>query len=370
MLRTTTHLQQSKQDEPRGTHGDRLTKCGWIIFGIIAILVESQPARALHPLAHLAYVHGRGHDGPGADGYATDGIQTEKDASNLAKYTFPAEASLVVGLGGRKEFCCGSSSIEVVRCCISISIVIVIRPLSNSDTERKDSANKGKTPLLHPVAEAQTLAGPLAPAPQKVGHLVEEGSGVPQQDDEELVPAKDVVPGGAVDKDVAEAVLLERLAHGGLEHVVGRLEAGGGHEQQAPGVAGARHVGREGHVEVGVLVSEEDPRDEEDASDADDAQRRQPGELPVVAHHGDGHEVRGAGEQHHVGHDVVVVGRDEAPTEVAQRDGVGGSREDLGVAAGDDHGFENVCPAGLDDLCSLFGEFLTTRSLRVSGCVQ
>jgi hypothetical protein len=47
-------------------------------------------------------------------------------------------------------------------------------------------------------------------------------------------------------------------------------------------------------------------------------------------------------EQHHIGNNVVVVGCDGAALPVSEGQGIRGSGEDLGVAAGQDDGLENV----------------------------
>jgi hypothetical protein len=52
--------------------------------------------------------------------------------------------------------------------------------------------------------------------------------------------------------------------------------------------------------------------------------------------------VGGAGDEEHVGDDVVVVGRDGAACNVAEGDGVGATSEDLLVGAGGDEGLEEA----------------------------
>lgn len=50
----------------------------------------------------------------------------------------------------------------------------------------------------------------------------------------------------------------------------------------------------------------------------------------------------GAGEEHQIRHDVVMIGNDGAAFEVAQSQGVGTPSKDLGVAAAQDEGLADL----------------------------
>jgi len=172
--------------------------------------------------------------------------------------------------------------------------------------------------------------------PAEVPQDVDKGcDDIQQEDDEVVVPAWDSVPRSAPE-DCVGSPLAQGILESCGQFAVALLETSSGQENVAHVFIGWRRVAGEFHVLLRILVCQEDARDDKDTGTDESSEKSKPGPLPIVPHNGDGHEMSGAGEKHHVRHDIVVIGDDGAAFKVAQSQGVGTTSEDLGIAAADD----------------------------------
>lgn len=115
-------------------------------------------------------------------------------------------------------------------------------------------------------------------------------------------------------------------------------------------------------VTAGILVGHDDASDDVDQRSNRDSERSNVGVLPVVFRDGDRHEMGGAGEQQHVGNDIVVIGGYRASRGIPQRDGVRPSGEDLLVAARNDQSLAEARDTQLPSLVCL----LSVQHLNIS----
>lgn len=64
--------------------------------------------------------------------------------------------------------------------------------------------------------------------------------------------------------------------------------------------------------------------------------------MPIISHNGDTHQVSGAGQEHHVSDDIVMISGNGAAVPVSQCQSICRSRKDLLVAARQDDRLEDT----------------------------